>query len=124
MERGEQGGRDVEESLKGCDIYVLLVGSRYSDWTRKEFETAWNAGLPMKAYFIRSRRTENRREAQLQQDFLELVHNRIRLHGKDHPYGTDRRQLLRLYNDIANDLAVIALSGVHQCAGIRRIIRR
>ena len=124
LERGEQIGRDIEDSLRGCDIYVLLIGNRYSEWTVKEFENAWNAGLPMKAYLIRSRRSGNRNDARRQRSFLEQVHNRIRLEGKNQPYSRERRQLLRLYNDIANDLAAVVLRGIHNYVEIKRIIRR
>lgn len=122
MERGEQIEHDIEDALKKCDIYVLLVGNKYSEWTEKEFNMAWTSGIPIKAYLIRSRQVPSNREAQRQRRFLELVHSRVRLQGKDRPYG--RGNLLRLYNDIANDTAAIVLKSVHDHVAIRRILRR
>jgi hypothetical protein len=124
LERGERIEQDIEEGLKSCDIYVLLIGSRYSEWTEKEFNTAWSSGIPIKAYMVRSPKNRNQRDARKQRSFIELLHSRIRLQGKDNPYSRDRRLASRLNNDVVNDLAAIVLKGFHQDVDIRRIMKR
>lgn len=123
MEHGEQIEHDIDESLKQCDIYVLLIGNRYSEYTEREFNYAWTAGIPIKAYLIRSTDRANRTETRKQQSFLASLKSKVRIEGMNDPYRSQGRFLLRLLSNIENDVAGIVLRGIHQYVGIRRIIR-
>lgn len=121
---GEQIEHDVEEGLKKCDIYVILLGNKYSEWTENEFKVAWSSGIPIKAYIVQAPNNNNVRDARKQRSFIELLQTRVRLEGKNNPYGRHPRQFDKLSNDIINDLASIVLRGFHQDVEIRRIIKR
>jgi hypothetical protein len=121
LEHGEIE-QDIDESLKMCEILILLLSNIYSSWTEKEFSTAWKSGIPVRVFKMKNTHGIRRTEFERQQRFFKSILGRgIRIFGYDHPYSPHSTKLLQ---DIDTDLAILTQQMTHDYVKVRRIIKR
>jgi len=110
--------------LNICQIYILLLGNKYSSWAEEEFLKQWKAGIPVRVYRLQSDLPVRATEAARQRKFLKSIKGRgIRVNGYDHPYPPTSTST-KLLQDIDTDLAIWIQQAAHDFVRIRRIIKR
>jgi Domain of unknown function (DUF4062) len=122
-QRGPQWRKEMLRGLDVCDIFVLLLGTEYSETVREEFQRASGMNLPIYIYrYIKDgHRLANPRKGQLH-DFItqDILPTHLSIRGYNEPY----QEYTKLFDEIAADLASCVVMMVHESAQVRRVIGR
>jgi hypothetical protein len=120
-QRGAKWDVDMEKGIEKCDIFILLLGTEYSDIVRHEFQTAHRMNIPIYVYvYLKPRRVHPRYRKGLMRDFLQkdILPTKAKIRGYNQAY----RNYELLLDETLADLAYCVVQMVHEAAAVRRVI--
>jgi hypothetical protein len=107
---------DIQDAMEDASIYIGIIGSRNSTWTKREFRIAFLRGLPIMIYRFQKKGTKRQSEMQV---FLknEVRSRSIRVRG---PFRTEPS----LVDAVLNDLAIQTAELAREAARVRKTIHK